>query len=381
MVRFLNLHSKNIKVDQKIELKGIEDAIFAEVYDYLYTGTCKISEKNYIALISASNDLGIPALTSSCFEFIVKTQCTPENVLKLLMDGRKGKFGKVNTDDLLQKCEKLIASEAENIFTTKSIHTLDEELLISLLKSSQLQIEESELYYSVVKWGEKIAKDESKSTKEVLKNVLPHIRLPLIEAEIIMTQIGPKQYFSHDDYLKALEFQISPDDVETKGDISYVQRGSPSPTWDPKWIHTQCTLESKNKIINMTTCTCFCTKANAFKVKIHSGATWIMLGFKNKQQKESGRMDTYDYAQGYFIYGGGGLYGSRGAGSNSYGSVNLYGNNNIIGAVYNPTKKQINFWFNGKDLGVAFDNVNEKELYPCVAVSGNGKLEIVDKWK
>lgn len=377
---FKSKNSSKVKVDTKIELKGIDDSIFAEIYQYLYTGTCKISEKNYLSLIKASDELGFKELSSSCFEYVVKTQCTPENVLSLLMNGKNGKFGKVKTDDLIQKCEKLIASEAENIFTSKSIHSLDEDLLVSLLKSSQLQIDEEELYFSVLKWGEKKSKEEGKQVKDVLKNVLPHIRLPLISSETLVTKIKPTKYFSHEDYLRALEYQIAPEEAKTN-DICFIERGSPSPTWDPKWIHTNCTLEQKNKIINMTTCTCFCTKANSFKVKIHSGATWIMVGFKNKQQKESGRMDTYDYAQGYFIYGGGGLYGSRGSGSNSYGSVNLYGNGNIIGATYNPSKKQINFWFNGKDLGVAFDKVEEKELYPCVSVSGNGKLEIVDKWK
>jgi len=230
------------------------------------------------------------------------------------------------------------------------------------------------------------------SLGEILKDIVGHIRYPLISGPDLVNIVKPCKVAPEDLYVSALEFVNAPDLVTPSG-LQYKERvpldedeeegeegeeGVKKVSWDKKWMHTTCSLEKKDKVINMNTCTCFCTKGNKFAVKINSGATWLMVGFKNKQQKESGNMTSYDYNQGWFIYGGGGLYGHQASGLAYSNNQNLYGTGNIIGCVYDPKKKTINFWFNGKDMGVAFQDINEKEMFPCVAISGTGQLELVD---
>lgn len=374
---FLKQCSKLTIKGDEIEVKGVDEVTFEAIYGYLYSGEIKVGKENYVELIKASSLLGIDHLTSSVLDFIVKTQCKPNNVLKLLVNGKQGKFGDVKVDDLMKKCDALIAEEADKVFKSKDVILLDEEFMTHFVKSTTICIEEHVLANAVILWGQNQAKVQKKELSEVLKNLLPHIRLAMVGGPFLVKKIRPLNLFPKQDYNKALEFMAFSEfmTIDEK-DPQYSGRGDLLPSWDPKFCQNGAKIDKKK--ITFTTGTCFMTKANKYKIKIISGATWLMIGFKTPQQRQSSNLSSYDYSSGYYMYGGGGLYGSPGQ-ATGYSCPSVYGNGNIIGVTFDPVKKTISYSFNGKDYGVAYSNVNEKELIPVINISGNGVLEIVKK--
>lgn len=125
----------------------------------------------------------------------------------------------------MKKCETFISENAEPVFLSKEFVELDEEMIVSFLKL-KLSIDEFEMYKSLIKWCKKQKeKTPEKQDKEVLKNILPLIRLPLIDVNDLILTIKPSNLFPLDDYLDALEYQISPEDVDVKGKIQFEPRG------------------------------------------------------------------------------------------------------------------------------------------------------------
>lgn len=363
--------------DDTVEIKDITESCFLPIYDYLYSGEIKISKENYVETIKASSQLGLDNLTNSILDFIIKTQCKPKNVLKLLVSGKKGAFGEVKVDDLMKKCDLLIAEEADEVFKSKDVILLDEEYILHMVKSSTYCIEEKNLANAVIRWGINQSKQTGKDLKQVLVNIMPHLRIPMVGGIFLVKKLKPLNIIPQEEYYKALEFMNFGEFMKIdEKDIIYQGRGDMTPNWDPKFCQNTAKIDKKK--ISFSTGTAFMTKANKFKLKIISGATWLMIGFKNANQRQSSTLSSYDYSQGYYMYGGGGLYGSPGQ-ATSYSCPSVYGNGNIIGCVFDPVKKTISYSFNGKDYGVAYSNVNEKELYPVINISGNGTLEIVKK--
>lgn len=54
---------------------------------------------------------------------------------------------------------------------------------------------------------------------------IPHIRLPLMSAEKLVQHIKPTNLFPLEQYMKAMEYHVSPKDVSTSG-IWFTPRGS-----------------------------------------------------------------------------------------------------------------------------------------------------------
>ncbi|RHZ78483.1 hypothetical protein Glove_164g53 [Diversispora epigaea] len=101
-------------------------------------------------------------------------------------------------------CDDIIAKYPNTIFESKEFHSLPEDVLISILKQDDLQLEESKIWEYVIEWGkaknptlptslDKWTSDNFSSLKGTLNHCLQHIRYFSISGEDVIKKIYPYQ--------------------------------------------------------------------------------------------------------------------------------------------------------------------------------------------
>ena len=288
------------------------------------------------------------------------------------MDAKNGKYGDLEIDGIVEKSMKIISKNCEKIFKSDDFLNLDEEILISILKSSEIDIDEISIFNGILRWAKNEQKKNQKLLSEILKNLILLIRLPLISSEDLIKIIKPTNLFPFDSYLEALESHVAPEDVKQIG-IQFKSRGSNSTTF--KW-----------DIITGGNSTCF-TLSNQDKTikKISGGSTWnnamvygnksfksgkhyfelkldsiasdksgFAIGLsKDKNQKQKYSKDMVIGMSGYQYN----LTGTNGS-SNKLGDV--------IGVLVNFNQSIVSFYVNGKKLGVTGTLQSGQQYWPCV---------------
>jgi len=140
------------------------------------------------------------------FDFMV-TSLNKETVIETMIKAQKKEFD-FDATDLIQKCVEFIQERAYEVFPEKSLFLFDKDIMISLVQGDKLAIDEYDLFESILKWG----KDKCDKNKEdlslYLKDVLSHVRWPLMDAEVLYTKVKPSRYITENEYLEALEYNL-----------------------------------------------------------------------------------------------------------------------------------------------------------------------------
>jgi hypothetical protein len=96
---------------------------------------------------------------------------------------------------------------------------LDYDGILQICKSNELVIGESDLFEGVLNWGNAAAKKNKSSLEEVLEDILPWIRFPMMDSEFLNRTVKPLKIISKEDLEEALNFQSNPEDfVNDKSD-------------------------------------------------------------------------------------------------------------------------------------------------------------------
>jgi U3 small nucleolar ribonucleoprotein component len=95
-----------------------------------------------------------------------------ENVCSLILKAIKdGEYD----DVFIKRCVEVIAKKPKEVFETSDFLKLDLKTMIFIVQNSSLQIEEFELYESVLNWGKnqlKLRQNSNKKLNEVMPNEL-----------------------------------------------------------------------------------------------------------------------------------------------------------------------------------------------------------------
>ncbi|CAG7734054.1 unnamed protein product [Allacma fusca] len=100
-------------------------------------------------------------------------------------------------ENLMDKAGNLLACHFEDISKEASFRDIDEETLIYLLRRDHLPLAELKLFNIVLRWANENM-GENTSYSEVLRNIIPLIRFPLMTAQefayfVFPTQILPQK--------------------------------------------------------------------------------------------------------------------------------------------------------------------------------------------
>eukprot|EP01080_Neovahlkampfia_damariscottae_P011374 gene11374-4542_t len=152
------------------------------------------------------------------FDYTGKIDIDYTNSDKLIVFANK--YGIVALKQLQQLClEKIM------IVKTKTFTHFDEDAVVTICKNGELVIGESDLFDGVLKWGNYMTKFEKKSLEEVLKNILPLIRFPMMERQYLEKTVKPLNLVSKDELKEALEFQNNPDKFKKDKSEKFKPRG------------------------------------------------------------------------------------------------------------------------------------------------------------
>lgn len=234
-----NMREKHEKVI-KIKDSSISSQNFKDLLYYVYTGTIMITEANAIPLVYLSQMYELNSLTESCLSFL-KNHISAINALELYCTSEH-----IN-DQFSKNCLKIIERETYQALSQSPMFVkLPENVLISILQSEKLTIEELELFNLVAKWIK--ANDKNKEQTEV---VMRHVRFSQIPSKDLVEFVKPTGLAPMDLYLQALEFQASPNSFDC--DSKQFQPRLHLTKW--RWDTSQCTLGSLHFTNNSNTVT------------------------------------------------------------------------------------------------------------------------------
>eukprot|EP01080_Neovahlkampfia_damariscottae_P010858 gene10858-3477_t len=206
------------------EVSDVSYEIFFDALQFAYTGKIDIDYTNSDKLIVCADKYGIVALKVCCFEFKVKS-IDKDSAITTIMSGKNNEF-EYDATELIDLCFKFIEKHTHEVVKTKTFTHFDEEAVVTICKNGELVIGESDLFDGVLKWGNYMAKFEKKTLEEVLKNILPLIRFPMMERQYLEKTVKPLNLVSKDELKEALEFQNNPDKFKKDKSEKFKPRGS-----------------------------------------------------------------------------------------------------------------------------------------------------------
>ncbi|XP_065581334.1 uncharacterized protein LOC136040871 [Artemia franciscana] len=190
----------------KIKLPNYTPEIFQNVLVYVYTGKITLFEGTVIEMMMLASEMGIEDLRGSCETFIssslsVKNACFYLVKAIEIQDQSAGSSGAKCPLPFIEKCIGYIGENASECMKTEGFLNLPKDVLIRLISSDHLAIEEEEVWRAVLSWSKFQAKvtsppqawnREERSRMEVfLKGVINHVRLLLIDSQVFAEEVEP----------------------------------------------------------------------------------------------------------------------------------------------------------------------------------------------
>lgn len=165
----------------RVAIKKISSEAMKIVLDYCYTGEIDITEDNVQDLLPAASLLQLEFVRDSCCEFL-KHQLCSTNCLGVLSFAHTH-----DCHELKDAAHNYAKHHYLDILESEEFLDQNVEDLVELLQSEELNIKnESQVYDSVIRW----VKHDLPNRKDKLHHLLEHVRLPLIEAEYLVSCIS-----------------------------------------------------------------------------------------------------------------------------------------------------------------------------------------------
>jgi len=177
--------------DVPLVLSDMSPEIFLSMLEFIYTNTVTLSSKTAIDVLATSLEYGLDDLRDLCVDYM-DANLTVTNACDVMQAAVT-----YNQNDLKEKTIQFIEDNSVEVFKSKGFQEISEDTLVSILRSSRLNMDEMDLYRAVKEWatvnsalnqitmqteGEPIVVNGRK-VNEIAREAIKHIRLPLLTAE------------------------------------------------------------------------------------------------------------------------------------------------------------------------------------------------------
>ena len=164
-----------------VNIRHIPSHTMKIVLDYCYTGEIDITEDNVQDLLPAASLLQLEFVRRSCSDFLLNQLCST-NCLGVLSFANTH-----DCQDLKDAAHTYAKHHYLDILESEEFLDQDVKDLLQLLQSEELNVQnESQVYESVMKW----IKHDMPNRRDKLPLLLEHVRLPLIEAEYLVSHVS-----------------------------------------------------------------------------------------------------------------------------------------------------------------------------------------------
>ena len=204
----------------KLDKPDILPEVFLKVLEYLYTGVIRLKQDDVLDILSLSEEFGIPTLKEMCSNFI-QQNVDVDNSCMLLELSRE-----YNCFTLTDFCLKFIDKNIIRILTTNGFTELSESALISIINRTELNLqdeEEVDIFHAVLRWAKNrfIGFENNpapelinKELREISKNVIHHIRFPLMTSEQLSSIIEPTHFVPQELLFESYKYHLVSEKIE-----------------------------------------------------------------------------------------------------------------------------------------------------------------------
>ncbi|GAB5364834.1 hypothetical protein AAMO2058_001004500, partial [Amorphochlora amoebiformis] len=147
--------------------ENYDPSVFGTFLRFLYSGEIRLNMNNIKLLLTLADYYCVRALHSACFSFLDDQDFDMPTLMGMMHNWSTG--GAAIQGYLMSRYCDLVPSFSEFV-KAKEFLTMNENVLIELLKLDQLCLEESEVLQAVISWGEHQIK--TSKTNKPLKEVI-----------------------------------------------------------------------------------------------------------------------------------------------------------------------------------------------------------------
>ncbi|GES96314.1 BTB/POZ protein [Rhizophagus clarus] len=232
----------------------IEVEIFHIILRYIYGGKLSLEEydtSDIVKILVAANELCLQELVTHLQSFLIKNKTDwMEKNFNLTY---QTSFENNSFLELQEYCTNLISEYPDKILESLDFSTIPENLLISIIQSDNLQIDEVQIWEHVLKWGlaqnpglssdhSTYSKDDFISLKNTLQRCIPFIRFYNLTSKDFADKVLP--------YKKVLSKELYTDLLKT---FLYLHPNSkPSEKSKPRMTKKYSQTNSENKQIKQS---------------------------------------------------------------------------------------------------------------------------------
>jgi hypothetical protein len=198
----------------KLDKPDVVPEVFLKVLEYLYTGIVRLKQDDVLDILALSEEFGIPTLKEMCSKFI-QENVDVDNSCMLLELSRE-----YNCQTLTEFCLKFIDQNVIRILSTNGFTELSEATLIIVIQRNELQLkdeEEVDIFHAVLRWAKNrfvgfgdhhLPEIINKELREISKNVIQHIRFPLMTSEQLSSIIEPTHFVPQELLFESYKYHL-----------------------------------------------------------------------------------------------------------------------------------------------------------------------------
>ncbi|CAB4421438.1 unnamed protein product [Rhizophagus irregularis] len=197
---------KNDEALIHIKLPNISPEIFQAILRYIYGGKFLFGEydtSDIIKILVAANELNLQELVKYLQTSLIENNSDwIEKNFNFIYQTSFENNENNSFLELQKYCTDLISKEPDKIFKSLNFSSISEKILISLIQSDNLQMNEIQVWENVLKWGHaqhpelssdptRLSKDDISVLKNTLQHCIPFIRFYNLTSKEILDSVIP----------------------------------------------------------------------------------------------------------------------------------------------------------------------------------------------
>ena len=188
---------------KEIELPNIDSNMLKKLFSFIYTGHIQASLMDCLELLQAADYFDISELKAMCHDMIVNEVTYCFNFNDSICWTVTLFAAKHHLDTLVETCFNIMENNASITVHSSWFGSLPFSVLTMLVKSSNLEVKELDLFQAVVEWCKQ--QKETVSDDDV-NSLFQQIRYPLMRKEDLIEKVHPTNMADPDLYKAALEY-------------------------------------------------------------------------------------------------------------------------------------------------------------------------------
>jgi len=208
---------------QKFDLPDISERGFESILRYAYTNEVELDFENAFDTYLAAFLYEITPVRKQTLKF-VKKHLSVHNVCRLLAAVA---YSTIECQELSDEIYAFTDGQATAVINHQNFLRLPKKALIDLISRDTFLCNETDLFLRTLEWTKIRSQEKGQAPKRIMKDVLPHIRLPFVDPRIFSEIIIPMGLLSRQEVVDILAYHQTED-------ITNIQVRERGYAWQPR---------------------------------------------------------------------------------------------------------------------------------------------------